>query len=91
MTRDQLLASVHELRPGDLLVLRLPSPTVTMQEVQRAQQIVDERLQGSGVRVLVVSRDIEVKHYRRVESDEDFVAEVERELRKRERARGGRT
>jgi hypothetical protein len=89
VTRDQLLASVHELRPGDLLVVRLPKDTVP-DVFDRTSRLIGERLGDSRVRVVVMPEHVPLEHYRQVESGEDFVAEVERELRKRDRARGGR-
>ena len=86
LTRDQLLASVHELRPGDLLVLRLPKDT-RPEVFERTNRIVSEALGDSKVVVLVLPEHIPLEHYR--QTDEAIAAELELELRKRERARGG--
>ena len=88
VTRDQLLASVHELRPGDLLVLRLPEQTPA-DRLDAIRRLVGAELGDSGVRVLVMHEHIPLEHYR--QTDEAIAAEIERELRKRERARGGRS
>jgi len=65
----QLLASVHQLRPGDLLVMWLPKETPP-EVFDRVRQVVNEQLGDSKVPVLVMGENIPLEHYRRVEDDE---------------------
>ncbi len=60
VTREQLLASVYQLQPGDLLVLRVPKTTRVDQLYELEEYI---RRHVGEVRVLVVREDIEVEAY----------------------------
>lgn len=66
MTRDELLATVHVLEPGDLLFVRLHRP-VTMETVEEIKQLV-EAVKTAGVDVLVAGDDVSLEQYRRIES-----------------------
>jgi hypothetical protein len=58
LTREQLLASVHVLEPGDLLVLRVTRPGLTAEEAEGWRRLAEARVAGIGVRVLVLAPDI---------------------------------
>jgi hypothetical protein len=60
ITREQLLASVHVLKPGDVLVLRFPDRTPA-DRMHEAGERVRARLEPLGVKVLVMTRDITVE------------------------------
>jgi hypothetical protein len=69
MTRDELLASVHALEPGDLLFVRLDRPSVDARTSNAVASIVKARV-PAGVEVLVGGRDITLEQYRRVSEPE---------------------
>lgn len=69
VTREQLLASVHALEPGDVLLLRLPAGT-SAQHGNEVQRTVQERLHGTGAVALVLTGDIGVEVYRAAGGDD---------------------
>lgn len=69
ITRDDLLASVYELKPGDLLILRVPD-TTTAHNVDFLSGIVADRLAGTGIRHLVITGQITVEAWRAAQTSE---------------------
>ena len=69
MTRDDLLASVHELRPGDLLFVRLDHASVTPEMANKLRELIRAKV-PAGVEVLVGGRDVTLEQYRRVSEPE---------------------
>ena len=69
MTRDDLLASVHELRPGDLLFVRLDHAPVTQEMADKLMELIRAKV-PAGVEVLVGDRNVTLEHYRLVSEPE---------------------
>jgi hypothetical protein len=63
VSRDDLLASVHELRPGDLLFVRLNHASVTPKMVDKLMELIRAKV-PAGVEVLVGDSDVTLEHYR---------------------------
>jgi hypothetical protein len=69
VTRDELLASVHALEPGDVLFVRLDRPSVDAKTAAGVAAAVQAKV-PTGVGVLVGGRDITLEQYRRVSEPE---------------------
>jgi hypothetical protein len=69
MTRDELLASVHVLEPGDLLVIRVNRPYLDPRHMDEIKKRIDAQV-PDGVKTLLVTRDFAVEQYRLVSEPE---------------------
>jgi hypothetical protein len=57
VTRDRLFASVHNLQPGDILVIRVPDHT-TPDQLQKLAQDLRLKLEPLGVESLLMSQSM---------------------------------
>ena len=64
VTREGLLASVHQLQSGDVLIIRTTKRVLSAQEADEITQIVEGRLHGLGIRVLVHGPDFDISAWR---------------------------
>ena len=65
MTREELLATIHILQPGDLLFLRVDRDDLTHKDADEITQLVRAKV-PDGVAVLVGSRGTALEQYRKV-------------------------
>jgi hypothetical protein len=77
VTREQLLASVHELHAGDLLVVRVQRTDVTQQQVANLAAGLAEN-KPDGVRILVFGADVAIEVVRPGDKASDLTEAVER-------------
>lgn len=76
VTREQLLASVHELHQGDLLIVRAPSDTTRQMFNEMADQLADKMPEG--VRLLVLAGSLAVEVVRPGDKASDLTEAVAR-------------
>jgi hypothetical protein len=72
VTREQLLASVHTLEPGDVLVIRLPADT-RRRDAEDLADAVRSVVEPLGARVLVMAGTTTVEVVRRVDTIDEAV------------------
>lgn len=77
VTREQLLASVHELHDGDLLVFRLPADT-TMEGFKLFTDQLAEMQLPDGVRPLVLTNNVAMEVVRPGNKASDLTEAVAR-------------
>jgi hypothetical protein len=65
MTREELLASVHVLVPGDLLFVRV-GREITLKETNELTELLKAKV-PAGVDVIVGGPSVTLEQYRRVE------------------------
>lgn len=66
MTREELLASVHVLQPGDLLFVRLTGGPLLPEKAENIQRLIRAKV-PAGVEVLVGDEHVSLEQYRKVE------------------------
>lgn len=76
VTREQLLAAVHALQDGDLLVVRLPA-SMDRQQFDEVSRLLKER-KPEEVRILVVSDEVAVEVVRPDDKASDLTEAVAR-------------
>lgn len=76
VTREQLLASVHDLHEGDLLVVRAPSETTRDMLNEMADRLADKLPEG--VRMLVLAGALAIEVIRPDDKATDLTGAVAR-------------